>query len=271
MKAFLTGVGGMLLASMTVAALGQGTVSPEPTLATPPAVKGSVPTSLSPSGGINVPNTSGLKSYDDAQRFHAIHASVDGNVAGRVTFFDGAGIRRAAPHTRVTIIQKHQVITSVSADESGSFQIVGLRPGIYSVIGSSKTYGVGVWAVRVVPYAENASRGGGPNLGIPNVRFVGLNSFNAAQLLMDEILVPADDYSTGRPQIDSDVPPNNNGMTPTTTFTDPNAATNNAAGGGGGGGDAAALLAAAAAAAAGLGGGGSGGVGAGGGGSGSQQ
>lgn len=111
-----------------------------------------------------------LPALEDGQLYHAVYLRVDGNLAGRVSVFDSQGARRPVS-TTVKFVQRGQVVNTARSDEWGRFQSTGLLPGVYSVISVGKS-GVGVYAVRILPYNETSSR---------------------AQSLLDVVLVPTGD------------------------------------------------------------------------------
>lgn len=83
-----------------------------------------------------------------------VHQRVDGNVAGRIFYFDDLG---AAHPTRaqINVVEHGQIVASVRADEWGRFQVVGLRPGTYSLLVASP-HGAAAAAIRVIPFEVNA-------------------------------------------------------------------------------------------------------------------
>lgn len=218
MKTLRTWLFGTVAGLLLGPAMGFAQPAPGPTVV-PPAAP----------AGIAAP---GMPAFEDAQAYHAVHLSVDGNLAGRVSFFDTAGIRRPA-QARISIIQNRQIISTVRSDEFGRFQVVGLRPGVYSVVVAGPD-GYGIYSLRVLPFDESAPKDTN---------------------LFDATLMPSSDLDLLRNLLGLDgvAPP------PVAEGVPFNAAPNIAAGGGGGGGaDGLGLLAGAAAMAAGLAGAGSG-------------
>jgi len=87
---------------------------------------------------------------DVAGHPYGIHLSVDGSLAGRVEVFNAGGTAQPV-QAQIAFIQKRQVIATVRSDEQGRFQAVGLRLGVYSVVGKSSD-GWAAFSVRVDPF-----------------------------------------------------------------------------------------------------------------------
>ncbi len=77
------------------------------------------------------------------------HLRIDGNLIGRVMNVNNGEILPEV--TQVSFAQNGQYVASVRSDEWGYFQVVGLRPGIYSVMTVSAR-GFSVLALRVMPF-----------------------------------------------------------------------------------------------------------------------
>ena len=147
--------------------------APEDPPATPDEAGGAAPT-VDEAGGepltaevpelnIQLPDLAAVAGQAGGRADHAIHLGVDGNLPGRVLALDGSG---TAIPVRATIrfVRDGQTVTTVRSDERGNFQVIGLRPGPYSVIamngrtmtGDARDY-VGAAAVLVLPYDPTAS------------------------------------------------------------------------------------------------------------------
>jgi len=110
---------------------------------------------------------------DEAPNMHSVYLRADGNLSGRVCTMDPTGTARPA-RVSVTLVQAGQPIASARSDAWGRFQIVagstapggaanqekatGLKPGVYSVVADGED-GFAAFAVRVLPYRPDASRG----------------------------------------------------------------------------------------------------------------
>jgi len=115
---------------------------------------------------------------------HRLHLRVDGNLPGRcivqvssgkslparakvVVLKDadvGTGSAAVAGGRFQTvafrshgILRTGQVVTETRSDESGRFQIIGLRPGSYSVVATGRDT-VGVSLLTVLPYEANMAK-----------------------------------------------------------------------------------------------------------------
>lgn len=89
-----------------------------------------------------------VASVADHDMTHA-NLRVDGNLVGRVMNLDKGDVRPET--TQVLFLQGGQSVASVRTDEWGYFQVVGLRPGLYTVASLSKR-GFSAFGVSVQPF-----------------------------------------------------------------------------------------------------------------------
>jgi hypothetical protein len=159
-----------------------------------------------------------------------VHLMVDGNIAGRVVLYDETG-GPTPTRARISVLRNGQIVASTRADEWGRFQIIGLQPGVYSVLAAAGDR-VAAAAIRVIPFEPN---------GVNNPTVLNISLIPASELdMLKSMLGPVAPAAAAAPAV-----------TPA------------AAAGGGGGAGLGGLLGAAGAGlgAAGLGGGGEGGAG----------
>lgn len=90
----------------------------------------------------------------DGVRLHAVHLRVDGNLAGRVSAMASSGALMPARAT-MSFGQNGQMINSSRSDERGNFQVVGIQPGVYSVIATGPD-GFSAFSVQILPFDETA-------------------------------------------------------------------------------------------------------------------
>lgn len=83
---------------------------------------------------------------------HELPVRSDGNLPGQLRVFDSAG-NLVPAHIRLYFVQNGRVVTQTMPDRDGNFQIVGLRPGVYSVVAVGDG-GFGAFAVRIVDAVE---------------------------------------------------------------------------------------------------------------------
>jgi hypothetical protein len=83
-----------------------------------------------------------------------VRLRVDGNLAGKATTMDdvGAGI---PVRGKIHFIRYGKVVTSARIEETGAFQVIGLEPGVYSVVAVGSG-GVGVTRVQVLPFQRSS-------------------------------------------------------------------------------------------------------------------
>lgn len=189
------------------------------------SAKPSVPTSPAPAAV----GTAHIVANGAEDGLH-VHLAVDGNMAGRVFTYDDSGVAQST-RARIALLRGGQVIATTRADEWGRFQIIGIQPGVYSILAAADDR-LAVAAIRVIPFEQNG-------INNPSVLHIGLAPANELDMLKG-MLGPVPPAAAAAP-----------------------APTPAAAGGGGGGGGLGGLLGAAGMGlgAAGLGGGGEGGAG----------
>jgi len=162
--------------------------APEPSdvAAAAPAETPSLPTPDVPS----LPADAG-RGAPEPPGFSSVNLRVDNNIAGRTRVMDASG-NLVAVRATISFMQNGRVVTVARSDESGNFQAAGLRPGVYSVIAMARSAGEGgpayvsAFSVQVLPFSEQAPDG---------------------QLLLDIILMPADDLRQLLGQEESEAPP----------------------------------------------------------------
>jgi hypothetical protein len=125
----------------------------------------------------------------NAPGFNTVNLRVDGNIAGRARMIDASG-NLVPMRATISFMQDGRVVTVARSDESGNFQVVGLRPGTYSVVAiarsaSGEAY-VSAFSVQVLPFAEETPNG---------------------QQLLDITLMPANDLMKLLGQQASGTPP----------------------------------------------------------------
>lgn len=84
-----------------------------------------------------------------------VHLMVDGNFAGRAFVLDGLGKPRPV-RARIALVRGGQVVASTQADEWGRYQIVGVQPGVYSVLAAANDY-VAAATVHVLAFEPNGA------------------------------------------------------------------------------------------------------------------
>jgi len=166
----------------------------------------------------------------DAKGTIQVHLQVDGNLPGRLVGGNEPTGGRVA-RGQVVFMQKGQIVGKATADEWGRFQILGLQPGVYSVMAYGPS-GVEILSVNVLPFAEDVTDGLSPL----TLNLVPSEEFNKLLQTMNGQATSGADSSDATPAAGDAMP-----------------AAAAAGGGGGGGGDAGALGAALGAAAAGAG------------------
>jgi hypothetical protein len=179
----------------------------------------------------------------------AVRLQADGSLAGQVNAAIGPNGAFQTVQAQISIVKNGQIVAATRTDEAGHFQLVGVQPGIYSLIANGpNTYsslvtngpnGYAAFKIQVLPFA------GGTNI-TGDVTNVG------TLLYVD--LVPTGDFNLLVQTL---------GATPAAAPSIPTAGTPESAPAGGGGGGAGGLGAAlgAGAAAAGLAGGAAGAAG----------
>jgi len=100
-----------------------------------------------------------------------VHLAIDGNLPGRVVRAANLAITRPPGQAQVSVasatntslrakisfLQDGQIVNEVMSDESGRFQVVGLQPGVYSVVAVGRSAS-GIVSVEVLPYEANLSK-----------------------------------------------------------------------------------------------------------------
>ncbi len=160
----------------------------------------------------------------EARLPHTVSLRVDGNLAGRVCTMDATGQRTPA-RARVALVRNGQIVGSTRSDETGHFQVPGIRPGVYSVIAVGND-GFGAFAVHVLPFDRGAV--------LDNTRpFDGGSAADPS--LLDITMVPFSDYQLAMALAAEEMP---GAFGQPVTEVPPAATTPEAeAGGGGGGGE----------------------------------
>jgi hypothetical protein len=92
---------------------------------------------------------------DPAAEGPRIRLRIDGNLVGRTFVLDATG-RPQPVRARVSLLHGGQVVATTQADEWGRFQIVGIQPGVYSVLAAANDY-VAAMSVHILPFDENAA------------------------------------------------------------------------------------------------------------------
>ena len=130
----------------------------------------------------------------EGKPWHSIPLRVDGNLAGRVGMLDSMG-QHVPARVRVTFVRNAQVVGSARSDETGAFQVPGLRPGVYSLIAVGKD-GFGACSIRVLPFA-------GGNLD-PTRPLYGGAALEPP--LLEMTLIPLSDYMLATTLISEEAP-----------------------------------------------------------------
>ena len=147
MKAILTSGAGILVILFAAHALAQPAAAPlAPTPAVPPAVPNVTAPRPAEAAPISV-------AYGRPSR--TVRLRNDGNLVGRVMGPDSVEGQKPV-RARVALAQNGQIVHSVRSDETGYFQISGIRPGAYSVFVAGQG-GFTAFAVRVQPFQEQAA------------------------------------------------------------------------------------------------------------------
>jgi hypothetical protein len=84
----------------------------------------------------------------------SVHLQVDGNIAGTLSAADPAGALHGV-RAKISLSQNGKVLASAHSDEKGHFQLVGVRPGFYTVTAVGPD-GVIIIGVQVLPFEEAA-------------------------------------------------------------------------------------------------------------------
>lgn len=151
--------------------------TPNPPAAKAPAVAPPTPAVLLPpppaaaprSRAINLPN---LPSDGPWHANHEMRLRTDGNLPGQLRAFDSNG-NLAPVRARLFFLQKGQIVTKATADETGYFQVTNLDPGVYSVVAAGPT-GFGALSIRILSQPDSGPR--------PKVKATGTPAANAALL-----------------------------------------------------------------------------------------
>lgn len=83
---------------------------------------------------------------------HELPVRADGNLPGELRVFDESG-NLVPARVRLFFLQDGETIVQTRPDEQGNFQVVGLTPGVYSVVAAGPE-GFGAFSVRVLPATE---------------------------------------------------------------------------------------------------------------------
>jgi hypothetical protein len=102
-----------------------------------------------------------------------VHLRVDGNFAGRVFVLDEVGKPRPV-RARIAMLRGGQVVASTQADEWGRYQIVGVEPGVYSILAAANDY-VAAATVHVLAFEPN---------GINNPAMLSISLLPATEIQM---------------------------------------------------------------------------------------
>ncbi len=86
----------------------------------------------------------------ETQPVRTLRLWIDGNLPGRVMQRDNGGVEVPARAT-ISFRQDGEVLYQTRSDEGGYFQVVGVEPGIYSVVVSGPA-GSAALMVEVLPY-----------------------------------------------------------------------------------------------------------------------
>jgi len=155
----------------------------------------------------------------ESEYLHTVHLRVDGNVSGRVRSFEASGTLQPA-RARVYFVRNRTIVTSARSDEWGRFQVIGLQPGVYSVIAVGQE-GFGVLSVAIRPFEE------APAEGVSTASQVALT--HGIPPSLDMTLVPAAEFSLVAGMLDEE-------LADVTVAESPPPITGTGGGGGGGGG-----------------------------------
>jgi hypothetical protein len=94
-------------------------------------------------------------------RAEAVTKNLPGDA--RVSLTSAKSASPAAPRrnlplkAKIAFLQGSQVVNEVESDEFGRFQVVGLRPGVYSVVAVGRD-SVGTASVELLPYQPKLSK-----------------------------------------------------------------------------------------------------------------
>jgi len=112
-----------------------------------------------------------IESIAQSKTMLRVHLAIDRNLPGRVvraanlalTLAPGQAEVSLAPvgntslRAKISFLQDGQIVNEVMSDESGRFQVVGLQPGVYTVVAVGRGAS-GIVAVEVLPYEANLSK-----------------------------------------------------------------------------------------------------------------
>lgn len=80
---------------------------------------------------------------------HELSLGIDGNLPGNLRVFDDAG-KLVPARVKLYFLQSGQVVSQATPNDDGDFQVVGLKPGAYSVVAAGPS-GFAAQGIRVLP------------------------------------------------------------------------------------------------------------------------
>jgi hypothetical protein len=93
---------------------------------------------------------------DQDKAIRRVHLAIDGNLPGRTIRIDTR--ERPVPvKAKVWFLQNGQVVNEVRTDDDGRFQMIGLKPGNFSVIAAGRG-AAGAVTVEVLPYQPKLAK-----------------------------------------------------------------------------------------------------------------
>lgn len=158
MKAILLSSVGSLIFLFAADVLAQPAAAPKAPAAPVPVVASAASNAVAtPAPNVVAPVTAGANGNHSAygRPSRAVRLRTDGNLVGRIMGADAVEGQKPI-RARIALAQSGQVVHSVRSDETGYFQISGVRPGAYSVVVAGQS-GFTTFSVQVLPFQQQAA------------------------------------------------------------------------------------------------------------------